>query len=403
MTKMAIVSSYSESCGNATFTKILHDTIRQYSDYEVEVVELDLTLLQSVNGAVRAAAARHIDDLCRRLARFEYVNIQLEAGLYGTLPNDVFQRIRKLMRVNPNTSVTLHSPRLVANPTSNRSAIKQILSLQINSAFKNIISGYQTDIHNRLNRKIVAEVVRNGHVAIVHTKRAQRQIKTFYGYNNVIVHPLRLVPEKFQSSSSTLDKIKTRIGLEESAIVVGLFGYISRNKGHFDALDALTQLPKHYKLAIFGRQHPQTIKSDGSKDEYLSNLVKMVRRTPQLRGRVFFLGELNDNDFLQVASAVDVAWLPYYENGQDGSGIASIVMDVCERVLASASFAFDELDKLVPYRNVTRFDIGNELELATKTQMVMAQDAPEKPYGDTSNYNIRTQALAYVEASKTSR
>ena len=60
---MAIVSSYSESCGNATFTKILHDTIRQYSDYEVEVVELNLTLLQSVNGTIRAAAASHIDDL----------------------------------------------------------------------------------------------------------------------------------------------------------------------------------------------------------------------------------------------------------------------------------------------------------------------------------------------------
>ncbi|WP_375452169.1 hypothetical protein [uncultured Devosia sp.] len=403
MTKMAIVSSYSESCGNATFTKVLHDTIRQYSDYEVEVVELDLNLLQSVQGTIRAAAARHIDDLCSRLAKFDYVNIQLEAGLYGTLPGDIFRRLRKLMRANPNTSVTLHSPRLVANPTSGRSAIKQFLSFHIKSAMKTMMSDYQASIHNRLNRRLVEEAVRNGHAAIVHTKRAQRQIKTFFGYDNVHVHPLRLVPEGFQASRSTLDKIKAGLGMDENAVLIGVFGYISRNKGHFDALDALSQLPSNYKLAIFGRQHPQTIRSDGSKDEYLAKMVKMVRRNPMLNGRVFFLGELGDEDFLQVASAVDVAWLPYYENGQDGSGIASIVMDVCGRVLASASFAFDELNKLIPYKNVARFDIGNELELATKTQMVMTQALPTKPYGDEGTYNIRSQALSYVQASKSGR
>lgn len=400
MTRMAIVSSYSESCGNATFTKVLHDTISQYSKYQVEVVELDLVLLQSINGSIRIAAARHIEELCSRLVTFDYVNIQIEAGLYGTLPNDIVRRLRKLMRANPNTSVTLHSPRLVPNPTSSRSAIKQLLSLQIKAALKNLMSDYHANIHNRLNRKIVREVAQSGHAAIVHTARARRQIKSLYNYDNVYVHPLRLVPDEFQPNPTVLNDIKSRVGLEQNAVLVGMFGYISRNKGHFDALNAISQLPFHYKLAIFGRQHPQTIKSDGSKDEYISSLIGMVRRTPRLRNRVFFLGELNDEDFLQVASAVDVAWLPYYENGQDGSGIASIVMDVCGRVLASASFAFDELNKLIPYRNVMRFDIGNELELAVKTQMLMAKDVPKRPYGDTKKYNIRTQAQVYAEAYK---
>jgi len=198
MTRMAIVSSYSESCGNATFTKVLHDTISQYSKYQVEVVELDLVLLQSINGSIRIAAARHIEELCSRLVTFDYVNIQLEAGLYGTLPNDIVRRLRKLMRANPNTSVTLHSPRLVPNPTSSRSAIKQLLSLQIKAALKNLMSDYHANIHNRLNRKIVREVAQSGHAAIVHTARARRQIKSLYNYDNVYVHPLRLVPDEFQ-------------------------------------------------------------------------------------------------------------------------------------------------------------------------------------------------------------
>src|SRR5690606_22260831 len=89
----------------------------------------------------------------------------------------------------------------------------------------------------------------------------------------------------------------------------------------------------------------------------------------------------------------------YYENGQDGSGIASITMDVCPRVIASASFAFDELQKLIPYRNVSRFDIGNERELATKTLMALRAPAPTQPFGGESAYNIRTQAQTYVAAS----
>ncbi|WP_055887678.1 glycosyltransferase [Devosia sp. Root105] len=400
---MAIVSSYSESCGNASFTKILHDTIRQYSGYEVEVVELDLPILQSIDTSIRAAATRHVDDLCRRLAQFDYVNIQLEAGLYGTLPGDIFQRLRKLMKANPNTSVTLHSPRIIPNPTAKRNAIKQLLSLRLKSALHSLMADYQAGIHTRLNSRLVRELARNGHTAIVHTERAKRQISTFFGYDNVYVHPLRLVQEGFQSSTATLDKVKANLNLEKGAVLIGMFGYISRNKGHFDALEALSQLPGNYKLAIFGRQHPQTIRSDGSKDDYLSALVQTVKNSRLLRGRVFFLGELSDDQFMQVASAVDVAWLPYYENGQDGSGIASITMDVCGRVLASASFAFDELMKLIPYNNVVRFDIGNDLELATKTQMIMSQAVPTKPFGDESTYNIRSQALAYVQASKARR
>ncbi len=111
---------------------------------------------------------------------------------------------------------------------------------------------------------------------------------------------------------------------------------------------------------------------------------------------MFFVGELSDDDFVAVASAVDVAWLPYYENGQDGSGIASICMDVCPRVIASASFAFDELCKLIPYRNATRFDIGNELELASKTAMSLKREPPLRPYGEQGRFNLATQAQLYV-------
>ncbi len=186
--------------------------------------------------------------------------------------------------------------------------------------------------------------------------------------------------------------------MSEADTLVGMFGYISAYKGHSDALKAMTYLPAHYKLLIFGRQHPQTLRADGKTDKYLAELIKAVSTNKDLRKRVFFLGELADADFWQVAGSIDVAWLPYYENGQDGSGIASICMDACKRVLCSSSFAFDELFKLVPYDNYLRFDIGNYLEIASKTEMLMRRDPKEASEKlPASMYSFRTQALSYVK------
>jgi hypothetical protein len=148
---------------------------------------------------------------------------------------------------------------------------------------------------------------------------------------------------------------------------------------------------------VFGRQHPQTLKSNGVVDKYLGKLIQMVMTDDSLKDRVLFMGELNDQDFLDVASSVDVAWLPYYENGQDGSGIASICLDLSPRVLCSTSFAFDELFKLVKYNNVTRFDIGNTLEMALKTEMVLRASKPIRPFCVETVYNLRSQATVYAE------
>ncbi|MGX5804454.1 glycosyltransferase [Bradyrhizobium sp. Arg314] len=398
MSTFAIVSSYSESCGNASFTRVLHDSIRQHSNASVEVVELDLRLLQSTNKMIRQKAHRHICELANRLKAFDGVNIQFEAGLYGTLPGDIIRRATILMRANPNTTVTLHSPRLMeASSASARAGIKKLITLQIVSGLREIIGNKLADIHIRINRKIIKNAIKNNLRLIVHTSRAARQIQQFFDYTRVDVHPLKIIPDSFVRDGSVLGRIRSELNLAETDILLGMFGYISAYKGHGDALKAVGRLPKEYKLLIFGRQHPHTLRVDGKTDAYLQKLIETVSANKALRGRVFFLGELEDNDFWKVASAIDVAWLPYYENGQDGSGIASICMDACQRVLCSSSFAFDELFTLLPYDNYMRFDIGNYLEIAAKTEMLMRRDLSARPKRPAASvYNCQTQALIYV-------
>jgi glycosyltransferase involved in cell wall biosynthesis len=395
--RIAIVSSYSESCGNAAFTRVLHDSIEGELGHQVEVVELDLRVLQSANPTIRAKGDEHIKQLCKQLASFDLVNLQFEGGLYGTLPGDIKRRLRWLLVANPNTTITFHSPRLMEATTYGmRSAIKKLLSFKIKSGLRELSASMIAGRHISVNRFVARTAVKFGARFIVHTERARKQIQQFHPAANVEVHPLKIVPQEYRGDDKWLKSVKKRLNLQEADVVIGIFGYISAYKGHHDALKALELLPSNFKLLVFGRQHPQTLRSDGRPDPYIDKLVTTTLKSPSIRDRVFFLGELNDEQFINVAGSVDVAWLPYYENGQDGSGIASICFDVSRQIVCSTSLAFDELFKLIPYMNYERFDIGNYLELATKTKM-----AVKAPQGDNlvalpSMYSVRTQAKIYA-------
>ncbi|KHE00481.1 hypothetical protein NL54_15495 [Pantoea stewartii] len=397
MKKIAIVSSFSESCGNAYFTHVLIDSMTA-KGYQVECVGLNLLLTQSANNKVRAKAERHINELCNKLKEYDGVNIQFEAGLYGTMPGDIVKRTIKLLRANPNTSITLHSPRLIQDNATEREAIKMALKLKLRSAMRMYFGSLRANISMKVNEKVIRFVARNNINTIVHTNRAKEQIELLFDYKNVEVHPLKFVDSDIQTNDSILKEIKSNYGFDENNKIIGVFGFVNEYKGHSLAIKALTQLPANYKLMFFGRQHPQTIKNNELVNKYIETLQLQVKKL-RLENRVFFMGEYGNEDFINLASSVDFVWLPYVENGQDGSGIASICFNVSKRVLCSSSFAFDELFKIVKkYNNYARFDIGNYMELATKTRYFMPQSLPSNTTPDR-DYTLSSQADLYINKS----
>ncbi len=395
MKSIAIVSSFSESCGNAYFTKVLIESLRKQG-YDARCVELDIRLLQSMEGFLRRKADQHISTLCEKLAGFDGVNIQLEAGLYGTFPGDIRERVMRLAKANQNTSVTLHSPRLLTDSAGQRSAVLSLFKGKFKEAIEIFFAERQRFVHVNLNRYLGRQLEKQGLPLIVHTTRAKEQINRLFSYDNVFVHPLKIVPEGFRGHSNALELVKAQLSLNPEDVLVGVFGYINEYKGHSTALEALTHLPKNYKLLFFGRQHPQTIRTNELLDPYLEKLQKSIL-LKRLKRRAFFLGEYDTETFFNLAGAVDVVWLPYVENGQDGSGIASICFDVAKRVVCSSSFSFDETLKLIPYSNALRFDVGNSLELATKTRMIMQTEPARQDVFD--KYTVSTQARLYAELS----
>jgi glycosyltransferase involved in cell wall biosynthesis len=417
--RIGIVSSYDESCGNASFTRVLVNGLSALPGVKGEGIGLNLRLTGSIDPRLRKAGDDHINELAKQLRTYDAVNLQFEAQLYGHMPNDIYNRFVKLLNANKNTSVTMHSPRLFSAQANDFrvAAIKSAIRLQLRTSAKHYMTSLSANRDAVLNRRLLLEVARKNRPIIVHTKRSEDMIKTLCGASNVHTHPLQIVSRAEQFDAAYMANLKKSLGLAPEVKTIGMFGYISPYKGHSDALRAIARLPKDYVLMVFGRQHPASIRPNES-DGFLKQLVsdsadfklvakikddkdkdkgpprRALRPLKDFKNRMFFVGELSDDDFKNAAATVDVCWLPYYENGQDGSGIASICFDVAQRVLCSNTFAFDELLRLMPYKNYLRFDIGNDVELATKTLMIMHQ--PSNQMGVHMPFSIETQSELYA-------
>ena len=106
MKKLAIISTYNESCGNASYTEVLRKEFSKY--YEVDILPLQLDILSSNASNIKKIANKHIDEISQAVKNYDYVNIQFEAGLYGNTKNDILRRVKKIIKASNNVILTMH-------------------------------------------------------------------------------------------------------------------------------------------------------------------------------------------------------------------------------------------------------------------------------------------------------
>lgn len=392
--KLAIVSSYDVICGNAAFSEVLMETISKENDeWSVWPVDLNLTLNQNLGRKEVRAANRDFQRIAAELKTFDAVNIQFEAGLYGILPKHVVKRLTWLLLANPKTSITYHSPRTITNFKPRKDAIRALLRGQILRAIRFELDSHRVNFDVRMNRRILGILKRKDIPVIVHTLRSKDLLTKVYGLNRVEVHPI-ILTQKELIDKGGLENVRDRLGLSRTAKLVGLFGFISQYKGHLEALEALRNLPSDISFVVAGRIHPQSLGNPDASN-YVKTLVKKISADKQLMNRVFFVGELDDKTFESLVASVDCCLLPYHEVGQDGSGIASICFEAGRKVVASNSYAFDELVRLIPSYKTYRFDIENSLEMARQIERAINSPIEMMP---SQHFTLATQAEVYVRS-----
>lgn len=363
--KLAIISSYNEDCGNASYTEALRREFDKY--YDVDIFPLQLDLLQSNHNRLVELGNRHIQDICRKLKAYDFVNIQFEAGLYGNNRKLILKRVKKLIRAGSNVIVTMHR---VDVPKSyfDRETVNILLSGHFMQSLKQFRrENYFAHLYPQVALEVKKKNRRGRANIIVHSKRDAKNIRLIFRVPFVYDFPLSFLnrqERERERSEEQAAAFKKRYGLEQDDTAIGIFGFVTAYKGHETAVHALKYLPETYKLLVFGSQHPSSIAMNCPIDKFEEQLLNKIDKL-KLDGRVLFCGNLDDGQFIDALYCCDFSVLPYLEVNQSGSGIASLAIETGIPSLFSNNKAFAELQKYFP-GCFERFDIGNHLELADK-------------------------------------
>ena len=109
--KLAIISTFDDLCGIASYTRRI---VRQLEDiYDITVFDLDQFIFRATSKRISDLADKEVERICGLLPEFHAVNIQLEHGTIGSKPDEIMSRLLKRL-VKLSFSSYGYSPRPVA-------------------------------------------------------------------------------------------------------------------------------------------------------------------------------------------------------------------------------------------------------------------------------------------------
>lgn len=411
--KLAIVSTYSDLCGIASYTRALQAYLADA--FEIEIFDLDQYLLRASGGSVRSMGDALINEYCTRLASFDAVNLQLEYGTLGATDQIILARLTQIISAAPHISVTLHT--ILPAVQLPRDQLRQaVFKFELWNSY-----GLLRDFKRaRKFRAQVYDILRKAQKikqvsVIVHTRRDARALQLAERITRVFDHPLAFLPPARAAAlcaNSRRADFAPLDALDDQAIVIGVFGFLNEYKGIHTAIKALGILPNQFHLAIFGGLHPGEIRRpDRGADmhPYLGRLIAethvdeglaaergakgTTKPAADLSKRVHFMGVLDDDALAAAMAAVDIVVLPYQEVGQASSGPMSLAQEMGAKIVASRNHAFLQFSQYFPNR-IAFFDAGNHLELAQRVQVVVRQPLPDQPPAYDTGTNLATYLAA---------
>jgi glycosyltransferase involved in cell wall biosynthesis len=421
--RLAIVSTYDDLCGIAGYTRRLVHQLQPH--FETEVFDLDQFFMRSTHPNVRKLADRMIKDFCQSLRNFDFVNIQLEHGTFGSRHRDVHRRISWIAKAAPALSITFHTI-LPQEGFDVQSVIENLARLRLKTALFIVGNHFiHKSVTNKLYGMLRRQQKRKPVSIIVHTRRDMRLMRYVNKFSRVFDHPLAFWDSQLATElrdTMSREKLHVISHLDKDTKLIGVFGFISEYKGFDTVVSALHLLPKEYHLVFFGGLHPNEIKKGVAIHPYIDKLLKgakvgslvfddigersvtlnvdasmshlMLEHPKDLSKRIHFLGPQSDEEFAKAFTVCDVVVLPYLEIGQSSSGVLSSALEMGARIIAARNHAFIQFTRYHP-NSIELFEVGNHVELAER---ILAPD--QFPHATRPlRYNVETNAATYVAAN----
>jgi len=402
--KIGFVSSYSDLCGNASYTRALAAEFVKRG-FEVKILDLPQDLLRSQKKFFVKKADGLIQEYADVIRNLDAVNLQYEYGLFGVTPWQVKRRLRWLLAAcKPGKfSVTMHRVDDYSYGSEFENALISLAKLNL-KGFKMAWHDFVKVPVSRIGKSVLHSASKKNGGIIVHTQRERWAVENLLRKKALIYdHPISFSEPKIEPL--VMDKKQKKIfcsnwGLNRESILIGVFGFISAYKGFETVLYALEKLPPNYVLVFFGGQHPASLFSEPHGSKYEKKLLAYIQKKKAVfQNRVLFLGaQDSDEQMVKAIRLCDHVVIPYFEVGQSGSGIVSLVFENNPNVYLSRNKAFLEYKKYMG-ESFYMFDIGNYLELADKIKNVSESQVHffNRKKG-LKKYNISSNVDVYIQS-----
>ena len=346
------VSTWQVQCGIAGYTELLCRGLSEHGvDWDVAPIDREELVYLT-----RRELSSHFDHLAQRFDEADVIHIQHEFGFFAgsyhfhaSVAN--FRRVLRAARRSGRPAfVTFHTVPFAVDWRAvdwSRLPAEQLLTIGARRWWHAAVGSAVSDSH--------------GARAIVHGRTARRLlIDSGLASRDIVVIPHGTPPPRPTADGGARSEVRARLGLADDAVVLGIFGYLSDNKGLLSAVEALAHLPDRYQLVLAGGPHPHDERSA------LSDVLGSVREHPELRERVAVTGYLSEDTALRCLDAVDIMLAPYRDRSQVGSGALGWAMASGKPVVATTVPVFRELAEQSAAVEFVAVDAPFELALAVE-------------------------------------
>ncbi|MCC8166742.1 MAG: hypothetical protein LIQ31_11470 [Planctomycetes bacterium] len=411
-TKIAILSTWNESCGIASHTKVLKHFFES-ENVQVDVIPIPRRIfrIQDPSKPQVKRAEDYINGVVAKVKGYDRIIIQFEPGIYGVNVIEILSRVRRIISAANDIVLVFHAIPFL----SKISLIRFLMSLaQLNirksiGVFKGMLS---TFLWERFYRFLDIKARKKSIAIVTHAMRDKEDLQILF--KNVRVYDVPLVylyehERKGLASKATDSALPNMLPnmLEGGKRYIGVFGYIAPYKGFEVAFDVIKCLPKNYELLVSGSVHEGLLVTNGGIDKTVKQLIQDVDRRnsalskkywkekltvlkrlatntrgkneeqdatkvtgligelPKFSSRIHFMGNVSDDDMLFGMMLCDATLFMYRNVRQTASGPISLAIELNRCVIASRNETFLELARYYP-DNISFVDIGNYHEVAAK-------------------------------------
>jgi glycosyltransferase involved in cell wall biosynthesis len=293
--RVCMLTPWKQECGNAEYAERLIAALDPFADvHPVDLLnfadEIELRKEKNVKGHFQAVLEQV------ESTSADVVHIQHEFCFFGRSIQRSNKQLHKVLdAIQQPIVLTLHT--WLDNPSPN-----------VKVRFRNLFKLLRSADHNR----VLYRALKKCDSIVVHTHETFAQVASSFP---LLRKRLRIC----QIPISPVDSkgIEPSIKKGEGEIWLVLPGFVSRYKGHGHAINALSLLPKEYKLVVAGGRHPK----DRAATRYWMSLLADIEKKG-LESRVIFTGFLQSGaEQSALLRQADCFLLPYDEVGQSGSAV----------------------------------------------------------------------------------